>query len=53
MRSYAFFWSPEGRRLATYRATSRAEAVASFRRDYPEHAKYMGEVYVEVDGVRG
>lgn len=47
MKSFAFFWSPEGRKLATYKARSLKEATASFRKDFPEHAKYMGEVYFE------
>lgn len=52
MSSFAFFWSPEGRCLRSYRARSLDEARAMFRRDFPEHAKFMGEVYVEVDGKR-
>lgn len=47
MRSFAFFWSPEGRCLASYRAKTLKEATADFRRDFPQHAKFMGEVYVE------
>lgn len=47
MKSFAFFWSPEGRKLATYQAKSLGDARASFRKDFPEHARYMGEVYVE------
>ncbi len=42
---YSFFWSPEGRRLATYEASSLDEAKARFRKDFPQHAKYIGEVY--------
>lgn len=44
---FTFFWSPEGRKLATYRAKNYKEARTMFRRDFPAHAKYMGEVYVE------
>lgn len=47
MKSYAFFWSPEGRCLRSYKANSLDEARASFRKDFPQHAKYMGEVYVK------
>lgn len=46
---YTFFWSPEGRKLATYEAKDEAEAKRLFRADHPKHAKYMGEVYVETD----
>jgi len=45
---YTFFWSPEGRRLGSFRADSVASAKAQFRSVFPEHAKYMGEVYYEV-----
>lgn len=44
---FSFFWSPEGRKLATYKADNIKDARARFRKDFPSHAKYMGEVYVE------
>lgn len=49
MKSFAFFWSPEGRRLATYKAKDITEARRMFRQAFPRHAKFMGEVYVEIN----
>ena len=41
---FSFFWAPEGRKLVTYRAKDLAAAKSLFRKDFPAHAKYMGEV---------
>lgn len=47
-KTYKFFWSPEGRCVATYRAESRAAAKAMFKKEHRKsYAKYMGEVYIE------
>jgi hypothetical protein len=45
-REYAFFWSPEGRKLTTIIASTLRNARAQFKRQFPQHAKYMGEVYI-------
>jgi hypothetical protein len=45
---YRFFWSPEGRCVAEITATSLTAAKAAFRRQCPQYACYMGEVYWEV-----
>lgn len=42
---YAFHWSPEGRHLATYFGTLR-ECRAQFKREFPQYARFMGEVYI-------
>lgn len=44
VKQYRFYWSPEGRKLGTYVGTLR-QARAQFRREFPRHAKFMGEVY--------
>lgn len=44
IRQYTFYWSPEGRKLASYTGTVRACRV-QFKREFPRHAKFMGEVY--------
>ena len=45
--TYTFFWSPEGRKLFTVKAASIKEAKAVLRKQFPQHAKYMGEIYIE------
>ncbi len=47
MAIFTFFWSPEGRPLTTIETTTYKEALAQFRQEFPEHSKYLGEVYVE------
>jgi hypothetical protein len=47
MKTFSLYWSPEGRCLVTYTCKGLAEAQARFRQDFPVHAQYMGEVYVE------
>jgi len=47
MKPFTFFWSPEGRPLVIVHAIDIKEARGEFRRQFPQHAKYMGEVYVE------
>ena len=44
IRQYSFYWSPEGRKLGTYTGTLR-QCRAQFKREFPRHARYMGEVY--------
>jgi hypothetical protein len=48
MKTFAFFWSLEGRRMVAYKSKTLEDAKALFRKDFPQHAKYMGEVYVEM-----
>lgn len=48
MKTYEFYWSPEGRRLCSIAAATKREARAEFKRRFPAHAKYMGEVYCVV-----
>jgi hypothetical protein len=45
---YTFFWSPEGRKICTITAATRAKAFAMFREQERKYARYMGEVYFEV-----
>ena len=52
MSLFSFFWAPEGRKLVTYKAKSLDQAKAWFRRDFREHAKYMGEVGINWPEVR-
>lgn len=51
MHTYRFFWAPEGRPLCDVVARTRAIARAEFRRHFPTHARYMGELWIEVDPV--
>jgi hypothetical protein len=44
MSTFSFWWAPEGRKLATYKAKDVKEAKSFFRKDFPQHAKFMGEV---------
>ncbi len=44
IKQYTFYWSPEGRKLGTYIGTLR-QCRAQFKREFPGHAKFMGEVY--------
>jgi hypothetical protein len=46
MYAFTFVWSPEGRTLTTITAASLTAAKREFRKQFPAHAKYMGEVYV-------
>lgn len=46
MKTFTFFWSPEGRPIATIGATTKARARAIFKREYRHYARYMGEVYI-------
>lgn len=47
MTCFEFYWSPEGRRIATYCVSTRRQALAAFRREYrTSYARYMGEVYI-------
>ena len=46
MLRFDFYWSPEGRRLCTIKADDLSAAKAQFRRDFSEHARFMGEVYI-------
>lgn len=47
-RRFTFYWSPEGKKIVSYLATSLSEAQRWFKRDYKtSYAKYLGEVYVE------
>lgn len=49
MKTYEFWWSPEGRKVASIQASSLSAARAEFKRQYRgSYARYMGEVYVEV-----
>lgn len=44
---YDFYWSPEGRKVASYEAESRGEARQRFKREHKDsYAQFMGEVYV-------
>ena len=44
IKQYTFYWSPEGRKLATYTGTLR-QCRAQFKREFPQYARFMGEVY--------
>jgi len=48
MTQYTFYWAPEGRQLCTIGATTIDKAKAMFKRRFPAHAQYMGEVYWEI-----
>jgi hypothetical protein len=49
MKSFEFYWSPEGRLIHTYVVKTLRQAKAAFRRDYrTTFARYMGEVYIKV-----
>lgn len=43
---HTFWWSPEGRPLVTYTDMDTTTARVKFKREYPQYAKYMGEVYI-------
>ena len=49
MKVYRFFWSPEGRPMCDITAASRVDACTEFRKQFPNMARYMGEIYVEVN----
>lgn len=46
MNTYKFYWSPEGRCIATYQAKDAKKATMMFVREFSRsYARYMGEVY--------
>lgn len=49
MKHYRFYWSPEGRCIFECDATSKTAAKAAFKKARPQYARYMGEVYREVE----
>lgn len=49
-RQYTFYWSPEGRKLGVYIGT-RKQTLAQFRREFPQYARFIGEVYREISDV--
>ena len=49
MNVYRFFWSPEGRPMCDITAESRVAACTEFRKQFPNMARYMGEVYIEIN----
>lgn len=44
IKQYTFYWSPEGRKLGTYIGTLR-QCRTQFKREFPQYARFMGEVY--------
>jgi len=44
-----FIWSPEGRPLLIVEGGNKRQAWATFKSLFPQHAKYRGEVAVEVE----
>ena len=46
---YTFYWAPEGKPLLNVEAPSYKVARKICRKEFPFHAKYMGEVYTDLD----
>ncbi len=45
-QTFDFYWSPEGRKLISIKTQyGLTAAKAEFKRKFPQHARYMGEVY--------
>lgn len=49
MHYVTFYWSPEGRPITTIKAKTAKDAFRQFRRQYKQYARFMGEVYTEVN----
>lgn len=50
LHDYTFVWSPEGRALITVTTSSYRTAWAELKRQFPQHAKYKGEIYLDDTG---
>jgi len=52
VNTYKFYWSPEGRCVATYKAHDAKKATAMFMREFSKnYAKYMGDVYWVMENI--
>lgn len=44
---FTFGWAPEGRTLTVIEAKTLKQAKTEFKKQFPAHAKYMGEVWID------